>query len=208
MTDERQLPYWRAQLIISLEGLGALGAELRGSDGQFPADALAEADELLARARRAMDQLAPAHPPLDADALRATRTRGGLDALTVAYTVGITTLVLPFVQTLAQRAGEDAYRTLMKLIGGRGREPRPDRIVLGDRETEVHVTVDTRVDGTALAALQHVDFTDEALREATLRWNPDRGAWEAEPGRPQVSLWLPGDPLDEDWDQDGAGPSR
>lgn len=205
MTDEQQLPYWRSQLITSLEELGSLGAELRGSDGQFTADALAEADELLARARRALDELAPVHPPLDADALRAYPTRGGLDALTVAYTVGITTLVLPFVQTLAQRAGEDAYRTLTKLIG---RRARPDRIVLGDRETEVHVTVDTRVDGTALAALQHVDFTDEALREATLRWNPDHGAWEAEPGRPQVSLWLPGDPLDEGWDQDSTTSSR
>ncbi|WP_330282004.1 hypothetical protein [Streptomyces sp. NBC_00588] len=208
MANEERLPHWRAELIASLEQLGALGAELRDDGPEFEADALAEADELLRRASRAVEELSARYPRLEADELRTSPARG-IDTLSVVYTVGITTLVLPFVQTLAQRAGEDAYRALCRIIGRHGRSSRrnaePGRVVLGDRETDVRVAIDSRVDAAALAALQQVDFADESLQEATLRWNPDRSAWETEPGRARVSLWLPGDPLDEDWDRNRDG---
>lgn len=208
MSDRQRESHWRAELMSSLDQLSSLRDELRGRGNGLEPELIAEADELLSKARRAVDALAPLYPALDADAIKASGPRG-LDPLTIISTVGITTILLPFVQSLIENAGNDAYRALTQLVRrhrarkqsevGSAEQPDPERIMLGDRETDVRVVIDARVDETALAALQKIDLSGGSLRAATLRWNPETKAWEPEPVRRPVNLWLPGDPLDEDW---------
>jgi len=196
-------PSWRAELLRSLDQLASLRDELRSTGNTLDPELVAEADELLSQARRAVDELTRLHPLADADAVRDAGTRG-IDPLTIISTVGITTVLLPFVQSLAENAGNDAYRKLTSLVRRRraarrsGAEPAdPERIVLGDRDTDVRVTIDAGVDEKALTTLLKVDFSDGSLRGTTLRWNPRSTQWEPEAGHRQVNLWLPGDPLDE-----------
>ncbi|MCW6003525.1 hypothetical protein K1W54_02845 [Micromonospora sp. CPCC 205371] len=192
----------------ALDQLSSLRDELRGRENGLEPELIAEADELLSKARRAVEALAPLYPALDADAIKDSGARG-VDPLTIISTVGITTILLPFVQSLIENAGNDAYRALTQLVRrhrarkqsevGSAEQADPERIMLGDRETDVRVVIDARVDETALAALQKIDLSGGSLRAATLRWNPETKAWEPEPVRRPVNLWLPGDPLDEDW---------
>lgn len=208
MSDRQWESHWRAELISALDQLSSLRDELSGTQNGLEPELIAEADELLAKARRAVDELTPLYPVLNAEALADTRTRG-FDPLTFVATVGITTIVLPFVQSLVENAGSDVYRALIKIVRRRqagkrseieaAKQPDPERIMLGDRETNARVVIDASVDETALIDLQEIDLSDEALRDATLRWNPQTKAWEPEPGRRPVDLWLPGDPLNEDW---------
>ncbi len=208
MSDGQRESHWRAELMSSLDQLSSLRDELRGNENGLEPQLIAEADELLSKARRAVDELAPLYPVLDADALKNSGTRG-FDPLTIVSTVGITTIVLPFVQSLVENAGNDVYRALTKLVRRRrtgkqsevesAKQPDPERIMLGDRETNARVAIDAGVDEAALTALQTIDLSDDSLRDATLRWNPQKKVWEPEPGRRPVNLWLPGDPLDEDW---------
>lgn len=208
MSDGQRESHWRAELISALDQLSSLRGELRGNENGLEPELIAEAGELLSKARRAVDELAPLYPALDAEALKDSGTRG-FDPLTIVSTVGITTIILPFVQSLVQNAGNDVYRALTKLISQRRagklsevestKQPDLERIMLGDRETNARVAIDAGVDETALTALQKIDLSDDLLRDATLRWNPQKKAWEPEPGRRPVTLWLPGDPLDEDW---------
>ncbi|WP_127934717.1 hypothetical protein [Nonomuraea polychroma] len=198
----------RAELMSALDQLSSLRDELRGNSNGFEPELLAEAHELLSKACRAVDQLAPLYPALDTEAVKESGTRG-FDPLTIISTVGITTIVLPFVQSLVESAGNDVYRTLVNIVrrrraskeseAGSASRPDPQHILLGDRATNARVIIDASVDRAALLALLEVDLSADWLREATLRWNPEKKAWEPEPGRGPVKLWLPGDPLDEDW---------
>ncbi|MFF4349528.1 hypothetical protein [Streptomyces sp. NPDC001530] len=203
MADGQSEPSSRTELISSLEELAVLAEELRHADDMSAPVLIAEVDELLTHARKTVDRLAAQFAVPNMDTVQAAGSReGGIDGLTIAYTVGITTLVLPFLQGIAQRASEDAYRAITAVIQRRRSARRPSqdphRIVLSDRETKAQIIIDENVDGAALAKLQQIDFADENLREATLRWAPERQTWEVEPRRPPVNLWLPGDPLDED----------
>jgi hypothetical protein len=186
-------------LISSLEHLALLGRELQAATDDGHPLLISEVDATLAEAGLALKRLT-GESAAAADPGEGSRDRG-IDPLHIAYTVGITTVILPFVQGLVQRAGEDAYDRITSLVRRRRRPSlpagKPTTVVLSDRETKTQVIIDARVDDAALAKLQQVDFADGRLHEATLRWDPDRQAWQAQPARPEVDLWLPGDPLDE-----------
>lgn len=111
------------------------------------------------------------------------------------------------MQSLVENAGSDVYRALTAFVRRRrsGKQSEiesaqpadPERILLGDRDSTVHVLIDPGVDEDAVKALQEVDFSHDSLRDVTLCWNPRTKTWDPEPGRRSVDLWLPGDPLDE-----------
>jgi hypothetical protein len=202
MTDGPRELDWHAELLSSLDQLSSVRDDLRRSVPGDDAELLAEAESLLAHATLAVGALRPAHPVPDADEARAAGERG-LDPLTIVSTVGITTVLLPFVQRLVDNAGDDVYRVLTRLVrrwrSSGAATPDPDRVVLGDPRMNLRVVIDDSVDGTALQVLRKTDLSDPALHGATLRWHPHRKVWEPEPGPRPVSIWLPGDPLDEDW---------
>lgn len=202
MSSESRESHWRAELMSALAQLSSLREELRGNENGLESDQIAEADELLSKARRAVDELVSLYPLPDADTLKDSGTRGP-DVLTVVSTVGITTIVLPFVQSLLESAGDDVYRALKERVRRRwagkpsevdsAERPDPERIMLGDHETNARIVIDAGIDKAALTALLRVDLSDDLLRDATLRWNPRKKAWEPEPGRRPINLWLPGD---------------
>jgi hypothetical protein len=199
MTQAQRPDSALTDLITSIEHLAILGRELQASNGDSPPLLLSEMDETLAEAGLALKRLTDGSAGVAG--LGAEGAERGVDPLSIAYTVGITTVILPFVQGIVQRAGEDFYEKMTGLIRRRRRQSlpaaEPTTVVLGDRDTNTHVLIDARVDSAAIAELQRLDLTDDRLRDATLRWNPDHRAWEAQKARPDVNLWLPGDPLDD-----------
>lgn len=205
MSDERPESQWHAELLSALDQLFSVRDELRGDENTIDLELITEVDGLLSKARRAVDALARLHPVSDADTVNGSGTRG-FDPLTFVSTVGITTFVLPFVQSLVQNAGNDVYRTLVELVRRRRTarsvpQQDPECVMLGDSETDVCVAIDAAVDKAALDALRTIDLSGDSLRDATLRWNPHRKVWEPDPGHRSVDLWLPGDPLDDGWDK-------
>jgi hypothetical protein len=204
VTDGHSQSVWRTELLSALDQLSSLRDDLRSNEPPIETDLLMETAELVAKAERAVFELTRSNPGLDADAVRGLGTRG-IDFLTVASTVGITTVVLPFLQSLIQNAGNDVYKALTKLVRSKTRRndqrDDPERIVLDDKQSEVRVIVDSTVDLAAVNSLREIDLTNPAMRHTVLRWNADKGQWLPDPTTQPVSFWLPGDPLDV---RDGA----
>lgn len=200
MTAGHSQSVWRTELLSALDQLSSLRDDLRSNEPPIEPDLLMETAELVAKAEQAVFELTRSSPGLDADAVRGLGTRG-IDFLTVASTVGITTVLLPFLQSLVQNAGNDVYKALTKLVRSKTRRSDqrddPERIVLDDKQSEVRVIVDSTVDRAAVDSLRELDLTDPALRRTVLRWHAGKGRWLPDPTNEPVRFWLPGDPLDD-----------
>ncbi|OLF11340.1 hypothetical protein [Actinophytocola xanthii] len=204
MTNGHSQSAWRTELLSALDQLSSLRDDLRSSESPIEPDLLMETVELVAKAERAVFELTRTNPGVDVDAVRDLGNRG-IDFLTIASTVGITTVLLPFLQSLVQNAGNDVYKALTKLVRSKTRHSDqrddPERIVLDDKQSEVRVIIDSSVDRAAVDSLREIDLTDPAMRHTVLRWNADKGQWLPDSTTQPVSFWLPGDPLDV---RDGA----
>lgn len=185
---------------VGARQLSSLRDDLRSNEPPIEPDLLIETAELVAKAEQAIIELTRSNPGHDADAVRGLGTRG-IDFLTVASTVGITTVLLPFLQSLVQNAGNDVYKALTKLVRSKTRHCDKDhdleRIVVDDKQSEVRVIVDSTVDRAAVDSLRELDLTDPILRRTVLRWHADKGRWLPDPANEPVRFWLPGDPLDD-----------
>jgi hypothetical protein len=204
MSERTPGAQWHGELVSALDQLASVRAEFGRGDGDPEPELIVETAELLARAQLAVGELTRLHPALDADSVRQAGVRG-FDPLTFVSTVGITTVALPFLKTLVEKAGADVYEALTDLVRTRRKHDRtpapadPERVVLDDRETSVRIVIDAGVDASALTALQQIDLSTWANSGADLHWNPRQKKWEPDTDPRPVKLWLPGDPLDEDW---------
>lgn len=200
MTDRLSQSVWRRELLTALDQLSSLRDDLRSNEPPIEPDLLMETAELVAKAEQAVIELTRSDPGFDADAVRGLGTRG-IDFLTVASTVGITTVLQPFLQSLVQNAGNDVYKALTKLVRSKSRrsdqDHGPERIVVDDKQSEVRVIVDSTVDLAAVDSLRELDLSDPVLRRTVLRWHAGKGRWLPDPTNEPVLFWLPGDPLDD-----------
>jgi len=111
---------------------------------------------------------------------------------TVIITAVVTAAVVPFVQTLAQKAAEDSYDAVRSLLRRRFREARvaskepagPVRPLLvvknDDPGLDVNLYAQPDMDDAAIRALAELDLSDAVRGRRKLRvyWDEQAGRWQ------------------------------
>lgn len=133
----------------------------------------------------------------------------GADLTTVAASVALTTAVIPFVQGLVTRAGEETYdlvrrklRALVRKHADVERHPQAgDLLVVDDPSLPLRLHLRTDVTDEALRALAELDFPALAdgrpEHPATVSWDPEIRSWrvtrhragDGEPKRRRRRVW-------------------
>ena len=111
-----------------------------------------------------------------------------MEVIRMAPPAAIATFAVPFIKSIATKAGEDCYQALLKLLPRHGK-PAVE-VCVTDPETGTRIVYTRPLSEEAirlLAALKPADISG-----AVVTWNTATRAWDIEGGLRPHRIWRPG----------------